>query len=38
VYGKRVRFIDDDYYTAFNKIIEEIPRVSIEEGEEEVEL
>ncbi len=33
VYGKRVREIPDDFYTAFEKVKEEIPRVSISEEE-----
>ncbi len=33
VYGKRVRMVEDDFYTAFEKIMEAIPNVSIVEEE-----
>ena len=32
VYGKRVRTVEDDFYTVFEKLMEEIPKVSL--GEE----
>ena len=33
VYGKRVRTVEDDFYTVFEKIKEEIPKVSFTEEE-----
>jgi len=33
IYGKRVRSIEDDFYTVFNKLKEEIPKVSFAEEE-----
>ena len=33
IYGKRVRTVEDDFYTVFEKLKEEIPRVSFTEEE-----
>lgn len=33
IYGKRVRSVEDDFYTVFNKLKEEIPKVSFAEEE-----
>ncbi len=33
IYGKRVRTIEDDFYTVFEKLKEEIPRVTLTEEE-----
>jgi len=33
IYGKRVRNIEDDFYTVFEKLKEEIPKVSLSEEE-----
>ena len=31
VYGKRIRSVEDDFYTVFRRIMEEIPKVSLSE-------